>query len=62
MEEKMEEKKEPGRPPMGLYFFVASLILLIIVVKFVSCTVFSKVDLMDEMRKAQNPPRIEITP
>ncbi len=62
MEEKMEEKKERNRPPMGLYFFVASLFLLVIVMKIVSCTVFSKVDVMEEMRKAQNPPRIEITP
>lgn len=62
MEVNTEEKKERNRPPMGLYFFVASLFLLVIVMKIVSCTVFSKVDLMEEMRKAQNPPTIHLNP
>ena len=57
-----EEKKETARPGAGLYFFVASLLLFVIVVKFVSCTVFSKVDLMEEMRKTQNPPTIQVNP
>ena len=57
-----EEKKETTRPGAGLYFFVAGLLLFVIVVKFVSCTVFSKVDVMEEMRKTQNPPTIQVNP
>lgn len=57
-----EEKKETSRPGAGLYFFVAGLLLFVFVVKFVSCTVFSKVDLMEEMRKTQNPPTIHVEP
>lgn len=57
-----EGKKEVKRPGAGLYFFVASLLLFVFVVKFISCTVLSKVDLKEEMRKAQNPPKIEIKP
>ena len=58
----MEGKNEESRPGMGLYLFAASLFLLIFVMKFVSCTVFSKVDLMEEIRKAQNPPTIQMNP
>ena len=57
-----EEKKETVRPSVGLYFFVASLLFFVIVVKFVSCTVFSKVDVMEEIRKAQNPPSVHLNP
>lgn len=57
-----EEKKETTRPGAGLYFFVAGLLLFVIVVKIVSCTVFSKVDVMEEMRKAQNPPSVHLNP
>ena len=57
-----EEKKETARPGAGLYFFVASLLLFVIVVKIVSCTVFSKVDVMEEIRKTQNPPTIHVEP
>ena len=57
-----EEKKETARPGAGLYFFVAGLLMFVIVVKIVSCTVFSKVDVMEEMRKTQNPPTIHVKP
>ncbi|MCR5163392.1 MAG: hypothetical protein K6C40_05170 [Thermoguttaceae bacterium] len=57
-----EEKKETARPGAGLYFFVAGLLLFVIVVKIVSCTVFSKVDVMEEIRKAQNPPSVHLNP
>lgn len=57
-----EEKKETTRPGAGLYFFVAGLLLFVIVVKIVSCTVFSKVDVMEEIRKAQNPPSVHLNP
>ncbi len=66
----MENEKNPpdspappkSRPPLSLWFFCLGLFVLIIVVKFASCTIRSQVDLQGEMKKAQNPPQVEIVP
>lgn len=64
--EKQENaEKQPetaSRPDVSLWMFVAGLFILIFVVKFVSCTVLSRVNVLEEMQKAQNPPQVKIVP
>lgn len=49
-----------SRPPRSLYYFTFSLLAIVIVMKIVSCTALSKVNVMDEIQKTQNPPQVRI--
>ncbi len=49
-----------SRPPQGLFFFAFSLLAMIVAMKIVSCTAFSKIDVMEEIQKSNNAPQVKI--
>ncbi|MBE6428676.1 MAG: hypothetical protein E7028_08905 [Planctomycetaceae bacterium] len=55
-----KETSERSHPPRGLIFFTLSLLALIVVMKLVSCTALSKIDVMEEIKKSHDAPQLRI--